>query len=116
MTCARKRKGGPGPFYSTEPEPPANHPQRPPDPGPPPEKQTARLARDRKGRGGKTVTVVSGLVHDPARMQALLADLKKLCGAGGALRAGNLEIQGDQRKKIAAELRRRGYRVKFVGG
>jgi translation initiation factor 1 len=59
--------------------------------------QTARIAHDRKDRGGKTVTVISGLRHDPATLNALLKTLKQRCGVGGALKDGALEIQGDHR-------------------
>ena len=116
MTFARKRKGLRGPTYSTDPAPPINHPRPKADPGPPTNQQTARVSRESKGRKGKTVTLVSGLVHDGARMEALLRDLKQLCGAGGTLRGGTLEIQGDQRERVAEELRRRGYKVKMAGG
>lgn len=78
--------------------------------------QTAYVKRDRKGRAGKTVTVVYGLQHNPANMKALLATLKTLCGAGGAIKEGELEIQGDQRDKVAEKLRELGYKVKLVGG
>jgi translation initiation factor 1 len=76
--------------------------------------QTARIALDRKGRGGKTVTLVSGLRHDPATLEALLKRLKQQCGAGGALKDGAIEIQGDQRERVAAALTGLGYGVKRV--
>jgi translation initiation factor 1 len=78
--------------------------------------QTARIARDRKRRAGKTVTVISGLRHDPATLQELLTTLKQRCGAGGALKDGELEIQGDHRERVAAVLAALGYKVKHVGG
>jgi translation initiation factor 1 len=73
-----------------------------------------RLSREKGGRGGKTVTVIRGL---PATdVEALAADLKRSCGAGGALRDGVIEIQGDHRERIAERLRSRGYQVKLAGG
>src|SRR6476469_5763553 len=66
--------------------------------------QTARIWRDSKRRRGKTVTVIGGLRHDPATLEALLKKLKQHCGAGGALKDGELEIQGDHRERIAAAL------------
>lgn len=81
-----------------------------------PRQQTAYVKRDRKGRAGKTVTVVYGLQHNDANMRQLLTTLKTLCGAGGALKETELEIQGDQRDKIAEKLRELGYKVKLVGG
>jgi translation initiation factor 1 len=78
--------------------------------------QTARIWRDRKRRGGKTVTVIGGLRHDPATLEALLKKLKQQCGAGGALKDGELEIQGDHRERVAQALLAMGYKVKHVGG
>ena len=78
--------------------------------------QTARIWRDRKRRRGKTVTVIGGLRHDPATLETLLRTLKQQCGAGGALKDGELEIQGDHRERVAAALTALGYKVKHVGG
>ena len=102
--------------YSTDPDPPT-------DPEPAAEQaypsaagQTARIWRDSKRRRGKTVTVIGGLRHDPATLEALLKKLKQQCGAGGALKDGELEIQGDHRERIAAALAGMGYKIKHVGG
>ncbi|HEY1295940.1 MAG TPA: stress response translation initiation inhibitor YciH [Chloroflexota bacterium] len=75
-----------------------------------------RLLRDRKGRGGKTVTLVAGLPLAAAPMAALASDLKRLCGTGGTVRGEVIEIQGDVRERIKGELERRGYTVKLAGG
>jgi translation initiation factor 1 len=76
-----------------------------------------RLLRDRKGRGGKTVTLVAGLSGlDATGLHALASDLKRLCGTGGTVRGELIEIQGDVRERIKAELERRGYTVKIAGG
>lgn len=73
-----------------------------------------RVFREKGGRGGKVVTVVRGL---PARELADVAsELKRLCGAGGAVKDGAVEIQGDHREKVAARLRAQGRRVKLAGG
>ena len=73
-----------------------------------------RLLRDRKGRGGKTVTLVAGV---PASLASALAtDLKRLCGTGGTLRGEVIELHGDVRERIKPELERRGYTVKIAGG
>jgi translation initiation factor 1 len=82
----------------------------------PPHQQTAYIKRDRKGRAGKTVTVIYGLQHTPAAFKELLVALKETCGAGGTLKENELEIQGDQREKVAAKLKALGYKVKLVGG
>ena len=81
-----------------------------------PKQQTAYVKRDRKGRGGKTVTVIYGLQHTPATLKELLVMLKNTCGAGGTIKETELEIQGDQRDKVAEKLRQMGYKVKLVGG
>ena len=102
--------------YSTDPDPapdpdPAAQPVYPSAAG-----QTARIWRDSKRRRGKTVTVIGGLHHDPATLEALLKKLKQQCGAGGALKDGELEIQGDHRERVATALAGMGYKVKHVGG
>src|SRR5687768_5036551 len=101
--------------YSTDPDP------QEPEPGvvqsyPSAANQTARIWRDSKRRRGKTVTVIGGLQHDPATLEALLKKLKQQCGAGGAFKDGELEIQGDHRERIAAALAGMGYKIKHVGG
>ncbi len=81
-----------------------------------PRQQTAYIQRDRKHRGGKTVTVIAGLQLNAAHYKELLGTLKTLCGAGGTFKDGELEIQGDHRERIAEKLRELGYKVKLVGG
>jgi translation initiation factor 1 len=56
------------------------------------------------------------LQHTPAKLKELLTALKEACGAGGTLKEYELEIQGDQREKVAEKLTQLGYKVKFVGG
>lgn len=112
-----KRPSGSRLVYTTDPDPepePAAQENAPAYPSA--SRQTARVALDRKGRGGKSVTVVSGLRHDPATLEALLKRLKQQCGAGGALKDGTIEIQGDQRERVAAALAAMGYGVKRAGG
>ncbi len=75
-----------------------------------------RLARETKGRGGKAVTVVRGVPLAGAELKALAKVLKQKCGVGGALKGENIEIQGDKRDVIKAELERRGFTVKIAGG
>ncbi len=82
----------------------------------PPQQQAPRIQREKKGRGGKTVTVITGLQLTPDDLAALAKTLKALCGAGGTVKEGTIEIQGDHREKIAAELRRLGYKAKLAGG
>lgn len=75
-----------------------------------------RLQRERKGRGGKTVTLITGLDGSPDTLDALLRELKQVCGAGGIRNASTIEIQGDHRDRIEARLTGQGHRVKRVGG
>ena len=75
-----------------------------------------RLLRDRKGRGGKTVTLITGLTGSAASLTALATDLKRMCGTGGTLRDDVLELQGDFRDRLQPELERRGYTVRVAGG
>ena len=82
----------------------------------PPGKQTAYLHRDSKGRGGKVVSLVKNLQLSEKDMEALTKQLKKACGAGGAVKDGVIEIQGENREKIAAALEKLGYRTVIAGG
>ena len=75
-----------------------------------------RIQRQIQGRGGKTVTVVSGLALDNAELKTLAKVLKQRCGTGGAIKEGNIEIQGDHRETLRAELQQRGMTVKLSGG
>ena len=94
--------------------PPA--PARSPTPTGPqaPNDGVVRIFRDRSGRNGKVVTVIRGL---PVReVEGRAAELKRLCGAGGAIKDGAVEIQGDHRERIAERLRALGHTVKLAGG
>jgi len=75
-----------------------------------------RVGREVAGRGGKAVSVISGLPLAGANLEALASRLKRLCGAGGSVRNGTIEIQGDHRDKLVTELRRLGYEAKRSGG
>ena len=95
--------------------------RKPPKQGPKgapslPNDGVVRIFREKGGRGGKTVTVVRGLPEQGPALEARLAELKRLCGAGGTLRDGAIEIQGDHRQRIAARLTALGFRVKLAGG
>jgi translation initiation factor 1 len=75
-----------------------------------------RVGREIKGRAGKGVTTITGLALAPADIQALSTKLKKRCGSGGTVRAGVIEIQGDHRDTIVAELIKMGWPAKKSGG
>ena len=94
-----------------------------PDPSPkrrgeslPPQQQTAYLHRDSKGRGGKSVTLIKNLVLSEEDMKSLAKRIKQDCGVGGTVKDGVIEIQTEQREKIAGILQKLGYKVKIAGG
>jgi len=82
--------------------------------------QNLKIMRDKKGRKGKQVTVISGFTLTEADLKALAKALKNLCGAGGTAKNDELgqaiEIQGDHREKVAEKLKALGYKIKFAGG
>jgi translation initiation factor 1 len=75
-----------------------------------------RVGRETKGRRGKGVSVVTGLGLGEAELGALATELKKACGSGGTVRDGVIEIQGDHREQLVAELIRRGFKARRSGG
>ncbi|HTR80732.1 MAG TPA: translation initiation factor [Bacteroidota bacterium] len=70
-----------------------------------------QITLETAGRKGKAVTVLSGLHHNPNMMNDIARQLKQECGAGGSVKAGRIEIQGDQRKRVAAMMKNMGYVV-----
>ena len=76
----------------------------------------ARIRREVGGRGGKTVTVVTGLPLDEAALAALSKRLKSACGTGGTVKSGALEFQGDHRELLVALLASEGFKSKLAGG
>ena len=73
--------------------------------------KSVRVFLDTKGRKGKTVTVVAGLQHNPETMEKIARLLKQHCGAGGTVKEGTIEIQGDNRGRVAEKLRSMNYGV-----
>lgn len=82
----------------------------------PPHQQNLRVQASRKGRKGKTVTVISGFQHAPDTLNALAKQLKAQCGSGGTVRDDAIEIQGDHVQKLMELLVEKGYPVKRSGG
>jgi translation initiation factor 1 len=76
----------------------------------------ARVRRETKGRGGKTVTTVGGLLMPVEELKVLAKSLKNRCGCGGAVKEGVIEIQGDHRELICDWLAEHGFQVKRSGG
>ena len=75
-----------------------------------------RVSRETKGRGGKAVTLVRGLALDDAALAALGKLLRSACGAGGTLKDGVLEVQGDHCERVLEVLAKEGWKVKRAGG
>jgi translation initiation factor 1 len=82
----------------------------------PPAQQQLKIEVSRKGRKGKTVTVVSGFQSSPETLESLTKQLKNHCGAGGALKDNAIEVQGEHREKVQQVLTSLGYKSKFSGG
>ena len=82
----------------------------------PPQQQNIRIQASRAGRKGKTVTVITGLQHNPESMAQLLKKLKAQCGSGGTVKEDTLEIQGEHKQKLLDILTKLGYKAKISGG
>ena len=74
--------------------------------------KSLRVFIDRKGRKGKSVTVITGFQHNPQTMQEIAKILKEYCGAGGTVKGMDIEIQGEQKAKVTEKLRTLNYSVK----
>ncbi len=74
--------------------------------------KTVRIFLETKGRKGRSVTIVAGLQHNPLTMGEIGRILKQYCGAGGTIKEGNIEIQGDQRGRVAEKMKEMNYVVK----
>ena len=74
--------------------------------------ETIHLFIEKKGRGGKTVTVLQGFTHEKAYLEELASRLKQFCGSGGTLKDRRIEIQGDSRLRLREFLLNEGFQVK----
>ena len=81
-----------------------------------PNEQLLKLHRETKGRGGKAVIIVRDFVGTDEDLSDLGKKLKAHCGTGGSVKDGEIIIQGDQRPKVEAFLKSKGYKTKNVGG
>ena len=81
-----------------------------------PNKQGVRIQRESKGRGGKSVSVITGLNLKADELKKLGKTLKAQLGTGGAIKQGNIEIQGDHREKLLELLAKQDIKAKIAGG
>ncbi len=87
-----------------------------PRPDPPPAAQPLKVQASRKGRKGKTVTVISGFKSSAPTLAQLTKQLKAHCGAGGTVKDDTIEIQGDHKQTVQQLLIKLGYPTKLSGG
>lgn len=82
----------------------------------PPARQDLRVMLDKKGRGGKQATLVTGFVGKEDDLKDLGKMLKSACGTGGSAKDGEIIVQGDFRDKVLETLQKKGYKAKKAGG
>lgn len=75
-----------------------------------------RVSRETKGRGGKAVTLVKGVLLEATALAQLGKQLKAACGTGGTVKDGVIEVQGDHIERVMEALKKQGYTVKRAGG
>ena len=82
----------------------------------PPNQQNLKIEASRKGRGGKTVTIISGFQEKPETLATLAKQLKAQCGTGGTVKDNEIEIQGEHKQKLLEIITKLGYKAKISGG
>lgn len=113
---SKKKKDSGGIVYSTDPSFFLRDAEEETNETLPPAQQDLRVWLDRKHRGGKTVTIIKGFVGAEKDLEEIARKLKVFCGSGGAVKDGEIIIQGEHRQKILEWLHKEGYRAKAAGG
>ena len=101
-----------GVMYSTNPDFKYETDEEPEQELLPPQQQKLRLRIEKNGRGGKTVTIISGFIGPQADMDSLARTLKTFCGCGGSAKDGEIIIQGEHADKVEQLLVAEGYNIK----
>lgn len=112
----KDKKEREGVIYSTNPNFTFASNEEPVDETLVPAKQNLRVMLDKKQRGGKMVTLVTGFIGSEDNLKDLGKELKTKCGVGGTVKDGEILIQGDFRDKVMDLLLKSGYKAKKAGG